>query len=54
MASADPYQNTAAWEEKLQNIVCAVKRDLTSHAIKERVDHFMVYFWQQDNVNLRK
>lgn len=49
-----PTKNTAAWEEKLQNVVCAVKHDLTSHAIKERVDLFMVYFWQQDNVNLRK
>lgn len=54
VASADPYQNPAAWEEVLLHVVRAVQRDLTIRAIKERVDLLVGYFRQQDSINLRK
>ncbi|XP_070392947.1 uncharacterized protein [Dermacentor albipictus] len=54
VAAADPYQNPAAWEEILRNLMLAVMREFTIRAIKERVDLLVGYFRQQDNVNLRR
>ncbi|XP_075741176.1 uncharacterized protein LOC142790032 [Rhipicephalus microplus] len=51
---ADPFSNPAAWEDVLRNVMRAVNRELTIRDIKERVDHFIGYFRQQDTVNLRK
>nr|XP_054924934.1 uncharacterized protein LOC129383930 [Dermacentor andersoni] len=53
ITGADPFENPAAWEDVLRNVVRAVQRELTIRAIKERVDLLVGYF-RQDTVNLRK